>query len=119
LNDNEKRELLEHAQALLFPIDWPEPFGLVMIEAFACGTPVIAYRHGSIPEIIENAVTGFVVADQEQAVRAAQNISSIDRKRCRDTFDRRFTSQHMAENYLRIYQRVMRGPCARADKQCR
>jgi glycosyltransferase involved in cell wall biosynthesis len=107
VNEQEKRELLEHARALLFPIDWPEPFGLVMIEAFACGTPVIAYAHGSIPEIMEDGVTGFVVANQEDAVRAAQHIDSIDRARCRQAFERRFTVARMAENYLRTYRRIL------------
>ncbi|MES2536303.1 MAG: glycosyltransferase family 4 protein [Pseudomonadota bacterium] len=104
VSEPEKRDLLQHARALLFPIDWPEPFGLVMIESFACGTPVIAYRHGSIPEIVEDGVTGFTVTDQEQAVRAARNIGSIDRKRCREVFERRFTVAHMAQQYLRIYR---------------
>jgi glycosyltransferase involved in cell wall biosynthesis len=107
VSDREKRELLEHASALLFPIDWPEPFGLVMIEAFACGTPVIAYHHGSIPEIMEDGITGFVVTNQDDAVRAARSIDSIDRKRCRAAFDRRFTVTDMAENYLRVYRRVL------------
>jgi glycosyltransferase involved in cell wall biosynthesis len=104
LNEHDKRELLANASALLFPIDWPEPFGLVMIEAFACGTPVIAYRHGSIPEIMEHGVTGFVVDNQEDAVRAAQRIGEIDRRACRQVFDSRFTVAHMAENYLRVYR---------------
>jgi len=107
INDIEKRHLLEHAKALLFPIDWPEPFGLVMIEAFSCGTPVIAYRHGSVPEIMEDGVTGFIVNNQEEAIRAARNITSIDRAGCRNAFDRRFTVAHMANNYLRIYQKLL------------
>ncbi|HJV80331.1 glycosyltransferase family 4 protein [Noviherbaspirillum sp.] len=107
VNQREKRELLEHARALLFPIDWPEPFGLVMIEAFSCGTPVIAYRNGSVPEIMEDGVTGFVVTNQDEAVRAAKNIDAIDRKGCREAFDRRFTATHMAENYLRVYRRML------------
>jgi glycosyltransferase involved in cell wall biosynthesis len=107
VTQQEKRELLEHASALLFPIDWPEPFGLVMIEAFCCGTPVIAYRHGSVPEVMEDGVTGFVVSNQDEAVRAARNIGKIDRRRCREVFERRFTAAHMAENYLRAYQRVL------------
>ncbi len=106
VNQQEKRELLEHARALLFPIDWPEPFGLVMIEAFSCGTPVIAYRHGSVPEIMEDGVTGFVVTNQDEAVRAAKDIDTVDRKACRAVFDRRFTAAHMAQHYLRVYQRL-------------
>jgi glycosyltransferase involved in cell wall biosynthesis len=105
--DREKHELLGHARALLFPIDWPEPFGLVLIEAFSCGTPVIAYRHGAVPEIMEDGVTGFIVTNQEQAVQAAQRIDIIDRKRCREVFDRRFSVERMAENYLALYRRVM------------
>jgi glycosyltransferase involved in cell wall biosynthesis len=107
VNEQEKRALLEKAAALLFPIDWPEPFGLVMIEAFACGTPVIAYRHGSIPEIMEDGVTGFVVTNQEDAVSAGQRIESIDRKRCREAFERRFSVARMAQDYLRAYERIM------------
>lgn len=106
IGEQEKRELLGNARALLFPIDWPEPFGLVMIEAFACGTPVIAYRHGSVPEIMEEGVTGFIVENQEQAMRAAENIESIDRRRCHDVFERRFTAAHMAANYLNVYQDI-------------
>ncbi|MDO8300662.1 glycosyltransferase family 4 protein [Lacisediminimonas sp.] len=109
VGEREKRELLEHATALLFPIDWPEPFGLVMIEAFCCGTPVIAYRQGSVPEVMEDGVTGFVVTDQEQAVRAAQAVASLDRKRCREVFEQRFTATRMAQNYLQVYRRLMEG----------
>ncbi len=109
IGQREKRELLGHASALLFPIDWPEPFGLVMIEAFSCGTPVIAYPHGSVPEILEDGVTGFTVSSQEEAVRAARNIHAIDRKGCREAFERRFTATHMAENYLRVYQQLLSG----------
>lgn len=107
VGETEKGELLEHAKALLFPIDWPEPFGLVVIEAMSCGTPVIAYRHGSIPEIMDNGVTGFVVTDQDEAIRAAMRIDDIDRAGCRKEFERRFTAAHMADNYLRVYQRLM------------
>ncbi|HEY0845084.1 MAG TPA: glycosyltransferase family 4 protein [Noviherbaspirillum sp.] len=109
IGEREKRELLEHAKALLFPIDWPEPFGLVMIEAFSCGTPVIAYPHGAVPEIIEDGINGFVVTNQDEAVAAAERVSTIDRKRCRQTFEQRFTVAHMADNYLRVYQRLLSG----------
>ncbi len=109
INQREKHELLGHASALLFPIDWPEPFGLVMIEAFSCGTPVIAYPHGSVMEIMEDGVTGFVVHDQEDAVRAAKKIHSIDRKGCREAFERRFTVARMAENYLHVYRQPLSG----------
>lgn len=106
IGENDKRELLGGARALLFPIDWPEPFGLVLIEAFACGTPVIAYRHGSVPEIVEEGVTGFMVTNQEEALQAAQKIEDIDRARCRRTFEQRFAAQRMAENYLQVYQKI-------------
>lgn len=114
VNEKEKRELLEHATALLFPIDWPEPFGLVMIEAFSCGTPVIAYPHGAVPEILEDGVAGFIVTNQEDAVSAAQRVASIDRKGCRQAFERRFTVAHMAEHYLRVYRRLMSSAAHRA-----
>lgn len=116
IGEEEKRDLLGNARALLFPIDWPEPFGLVMIEAFACGTPVIAYRNGSVPEIMESGVTGFVVTDQEQAMQAATRIDSIDRQRCRDTFESRFTAAHMAENYVNVYRDVQRNHRKRAGE---
>lgn len=101
-----KCEVLAGARALLFPIDWPEPFGLVMIEAMACGTPVIAYRQGSVPEVIDDGVTGFVVEDMDAATRAAESVHQLDRKRVREVFERRFTSRRMAEDYLELY-RVM------------
>jgi glycosyltransferase involved in cell wall biosynthesis len=106
VGDREKRELLGRATALLFPIEWPEPFGMVLIESFACGTPVIAYRHGSVPELVEDGMNGFTVANQEEAVSAAKQIESIDRSSCRETFERRFTSAHMANNYLAVYRRL-------------
>ncbi|MGZ3252997.1 MAG: glycosyltransferase family 4 protein [Burkholderiaceae bacterium] len=107
INDVEKSKLLKHARALLFPIDWPEPFGLVMIEAFSCGTPVIAYRHGSVSEIMEHGVTGFVVNNQDEAIKAARNIESIDRVGCRKAFERRFTTTLMANNYVHVYQKLL------------
>lgn len=107
VGEHEKQVLLQNAHALLFPIDWPEPFGLVMIEAFACGTPVVAYRNGSTPEIMVDGVTGFLVSNQDEAVMAARNIGSIDRKRCRETFDRRFTVERMAAAYARVYERAI------------
>lgn len=106
IGESEKCDLLGHARALLFPIDWPEPFGLVLIEAFACGTPVVAYRHGSVPEIMEDGVTGFIVDNQDEAIQAAQRIGTIDRKRCHAVFERRFTAARMAESYLRAYRRA-------------
>ena len=87
ISDAEKDEFLGNAYALLFPIDWPEPFGLVMIEAMACGTPVIAYRAGAVPEVIEQGHTGFVVEGQQDAVDAVQRVSKLSRKRCREVFE--------------------------------
>jgi glycosyltransferase involved in cell wall biosynthesis len=106
INDQEKNELLGKARALLFPIDWPEPFGLAMIEAMACGTPVVAYRRGSVPEIIETGQNGFIVNSVEEAVIALRNLNSIQRGRCRQIFEQRFTSLQMASGYLSIYQKL-------------
>ena len=91
-----------------FPIAWREPFGLVMIEAMACGTPVIAFENGSVPEVLEDGVTGFIVHSEEQAVEAVRRIGSLDRDRIRAEFDRRFTAHRMAQNYLKLYARLAR-----------
>jgi glycosyltransferase involved in cell wall biosynthesis len=107
IGEGEKGEFLGNARALLFPIDWPEPFGLVMIEAMACGTPVIAFRGGSVVEIIDNGVTGFVVDCVEQAVCAVHRIHSIDRKVCRRVFELRFSSHRMCKDYVRAYRSVI------------
>jgi glycosyltransferase involved in cell wall biosynthesis len=112
IGEQEKDEFLGHAYALLFPIDWPEPFGLVMAEAMACGTPVIAYRRGSVPEIIEEGVTGFIVHDLEEAVRAAEQILTLDRWRCRQRFEERFSAARMARDYLASYQRLVEAALA-------
>lgn len=104
IGEQEKRRLLGRARALLFPIDWPEPFGLVMIESFACGTPVIAYRHGSVPEVMEDGVTGFIVSDEAAAKQAARKVHLLDRALCRDVFERRFTARRMASDYLDTYR---------------
>ena len=108
VDDRSKGAFLGNAAALLFPIDWPEPFGLVMIEAMACGTPVIAMRRGSVPEIIEDGVTGFVVDSEEEALAAIGRLGSIDRRRVRAEFERRFTARRMAQDYLRAYQSLSR-----------
>jgi glycosyltransferase involved in cell wall biosynthesis len=100
-----KRGFLGGALALLFPIDWPEPFGLVMIEAMAFGTPVIAYSRGSVPEIMVDGVTGFVVPDADAAVAAVKNVSDLDRRRVREVFEERFTVSRMAREYLDLYER--------------
>src|SRR5690606_19736624 len=93
--------------ALVFPIDWPEPFGLVMIEAFACGTPVIGWRRGSVPEIVTDGVDGFVVDDLDQAVAAVGRLGEIDRRACRRSFDERFAASRMTGDYLEIYRRLI------------
>ena len=107
--DSRKSEFLGEATALLFPIDWPEPFGLVMIEAMACGTPVVAWRCGAVPEIVDDGVTGFVVASEEEAVTAVSRAIALDRRTIRSVFERRFTSTVMAHNYLDVYGRLTAG----------
>ena len=109
IGDSEKSAFLGNAQALLFPIDWPEPFGLVMIEAMACGTPVIAWHCGSVPEIIDHGETGFIVTTEDEAVAALNQLHSIDRHRVREVFEQRFTATVMARNYLRLYWRLYAG----------
>lgn len=107
----QKEAFLGEAAALLFPINWPEPFGLVMIEAMACGTPVIALPRGSVPEIIQDGINGFLVKTVEEAVRAVRNVDQIDRLECRRYFEENFTDEHMAAKYLEIYQQLTgRGP---------
>lgn len=107
INDAQKIPFLSDAKALLVPIDWEEPFGLVMIEAMACGTPVIAFRRGSVPEVIENGVTGFIVDDMAGAIEAARKIDTIDRAGVRKRFEQRFTNLRMADDYLKIYQSLI------------
>jgi glycosyltransferase involved in cell wall biosynthesis len=107
VGDREKPGLLKQARALLFPIDWPEPFGLVMIEALACGTPVIAYANGSVPEVLQHGVTGYIVNNQEDAVQAARNIGQIDRRQCRAAFEKRFTAARMAQSYIDLYEQML------------
>jgi glycosyltransferase involved in cell wall biosynthesis len=103
----DKDAFLGNAYALLFPIDWPEPFGLVMIEALACGTPVIAWRCGSVPEVIDDGVTGFIVESLEEMAAAVERVPTLSRKRCRQVFEQRFSVRRMARDYLRLYQRVL------------
>ncbi|WP_250537285.1 glycosyltransferase family 4 protein [Caballeronia sp. AZ10_KS36] len=102
-----RRALFANARALVFPIDWEEPFGLVMIEAMASGTPVVAFRRGAVPEVIEHGVNGFIVDDVDQAVRAVHEIGAIDRARCRKTFEQRFSSERMARDYLAVYHNLL------------
>jgi glycosyltransferase involved in cell wall biosynthesis len=104
IGEAQKNDFIGRARALLFPIDWPEPFGLVMIEAMACGTPVLAYRCGSVPEVLEQGVTGFIVDDQAQAIDAARRIGMLDRAACRQVFERRFSARRMAEQYVEVYE---------------
>ena len=108
VDDRSKQSLLGHAAALLFPIDWPEPFGLVMIEAMACGTPVIAWRRGAVPEIVDHGITGFVVDSFDEAVVAVARLGELDRRKIRATFERRFSAGRMAEDYVKIYQTLLR-----------
>ena len=103
----EKDEFLGNAYALLFPIDWPEPFGLVMIEAMACGTPVIAWRNGSVPEVIEDGVTGFVVSSIEEAAEAVERVASLSRHTCRRVFEERYDAARMARDYVEVYRRLV------------
>jgi glycosyltransferase involved in cell wall biosynthesis len=104
IDERQKAEFLGNARALLFPIDWPEPFGLVSIEAMACGTPVIAFRTGSAPEVVEDGITGFVVRNVDEAVAAVQRLPELDRRKVRAVFESRFTVERMARDYLAIYR---------------
>ena len=104
IGEEEKSGFLGRAKALLFPIDWPEPFGLVMIEALACGVPVVAIRGGSVPEIVDDGVTGFVVSSVEEASEAARQVERLDRRACRAAFERRFTVGRMASEYVALYE---------------
>lgn len=107
VDEQGKNELLGGAKALIFPIAWPEPFGLVMIEAMACGTPVIAYRRGSVAEVMKDGVTGYIVESEEQAVSAIDRIDRIDRGVCRSYFEHNFSSDLMARNYVNVYQKLI------------
>jgi glycosyltransferase involved in cell wall biosynthesis len=108
IDDAGKQTLLGDAAALLFPIDWPEPFGLVMIEAMACGTPVIAWNRGSVPEIVEQGVTGFIVENEAEAVAAIARLATLDRARIRARFEARFTARRMADDYVALYRHLLR-----------
>jgi glycosyltransferase involved in cell wall biosynthesis len=107
INDAQKPAFLSGARALLFPIDWPEPFGLVMIEAMACGCPVIAMRRGSVPEVMDDGISGFIVDSVDEAVAACGRLHEIDRKGVRAQFEKRFTSRRMAEDYVNLYRRLI------------
>jgi glycosyltransferase involved in cell wall biosynthesis len=106
--DEKKSQLIGNARALLFPIRWPEPFGLVMIEAMACGTPVVAFRRGAVPEVIEEGVTGFIVDSEDEAVAALSRLDQLERRTVRKAFEARFTAEHMAKAYVDVYARLLR-----------
>jgi glycosyltransferase involved in cell wall biosynthesis len=107
IDERQKNDFLGGAAALLFPVDWPEPFGLVMIEAMACGTPVVAFRCGSVPEVMRDDVSGYVVAEMDEAVQATRRAVALSRAGCRAYFDERFGAARMAEDYLQIYQELV------------
>jgi len=104
VNEREKASFLGNASALLFPIDWPEPFGMVMIEAMACGTPVAAFSKGSVPEVIDDGVSGFLVKDVAEAASVLKRIGEFDRAQARRRFEQRFTIERVAHEYLSIYR---------------
>jgi len=116
IDERGKQELLAGALALVFPIDWPEPFGLVMIEALACGTPVIAWRCGSVPEVIDQGVTGFVCDDLVSAVAAVDQVGSLSRETCRRVFEDRFSAPRMAEDYIEVYRRLVEASHERREQ---
>ncbi len=117
INEEQKSEFLGNAIALVFPIDWPEPFGLVMIEAMACGTPVVAWNMGSAPEVIQHGVNGFLVNSIPEAVTAVNRIGMIDRVSCRSTFEQRFSARRMAEDYLAAYRWLLRRRWNQPEKE--
>lgn len=114
ISDAEKNDFVGNAIALVCPYDWPEPFGLVLIEALACGTPVLAYRRGSIPEIIDHGVTGFVCETLDEMVEAVGQVPYLERRRCRAAFDERFTADRMARDYVALYERILEGASVQA-----
>jgi glycosyltransferase involved in cell wall biosynthesis len=107
ISDAEKSDFLGDAYALVCPYDWPEPFGLVLIEALACGTPVLAYRRGSIPEVIDDGVTGYVCDNLSELIEAVERVTLLDRRRCRQAFNERFTVQRMVQDYLSLYEQFV------------
>jgi glycosyltransferase involved in cell wall biosynthesis len=109
ISEQEKAEFLGNAQALLFPIDWPEPFGLVMIEAMSCGTPCIAWRTGSVPEVVDHGVTGWIVDSTADAAEAVHQLHLLDRRAVRARFEQRFSAERMARSYLQIYRKLGNG----------
>lgn len=116
IDERRKQSFLGEARALLFPIDWPEPFGLVMIEAMACGTPVLAFRNGSVSEVIDEGVTGFIVDNEHEAICRIGALLALDRNRIRRRFEERFTSDRMASEYVKVYERLLAGGERRRDR---
>jgi glycosyltransferase involved in cell wall biosynthesis len=117
ITDAEKSDFIGNAIGLVCPYDWPEPFGLVLIESLACGTPVLAYRRGSIPELIEHGVTGFISEHVGEMASQVEALRTLDRRRCRQVFDERFTSERMSNDYLKIYQRLIQEAAALPRQQ--
>jgi glycosyltransferase involved in cell wall biosynthesis len=107
VDDQTKEQFLAGAAALVFPINWPEPFGLVMIEAMACGTPVVAFRSGSVPEVVDHGITGFVVDNEREAVQAINSLGELDRGKIREHFEQRFSAKRMAAEYVTHYERLV------------
>jgi len=118
IGEAQKSEFLGQALALLFPIDWPEPFGLVMIEAMACGTPVIAFRNGSVPEVIDDGLTGYVVDDIDAAVQAVGRVDRLDRLAIRQRFEQRFSATRMARDYVELYEALASEPAQKLRVAC-
>src|SRR6202790_3042139 len=117
IDERQETKFLGEAAALLFPVDWPEPFGLVMIEAMACGTPVLAFRCGSIPEVIEDGITGKVVDSEEEAITALPEILTYDRRAVRRRFEERFGATRMAKDYVATYRKLLRKPATNDEAQ--
>jgi glycosyltransferase involved in cell wall biosynthesis len=116
IGDSEKRAFLGNARALLFPINWAEPFGMVMIESMACGTPVVAFRAGAVPEVVDDGVTGFIVDSVEEAALATASVAALSRDRCRQVFEERFLSRRMALDYLRVYRELIAGRAPHSEE---
>jgi glycosyltransferase involved in cell wall biosynthesis len=119
INDAEKNQFLGEASAILFPIDWPEPFGLVMIEAMACGTPVLAFRRGSVPEIVDDGVTGRIVDSMAEAISALPQVLALDRRVVRQRFEERFSATRMANDYVSVYRGLLRRPSKQREEMTR